>query len=59
MDILDAFLSEVDCAELKVTDAHVILDIERQEVGSDNWDDGSGWLAALTPLRADILAGSQ
>jgi hypothetical protein len=54
---LDAFLGEVDCADVRVTDAHVILDIGRQEVSSDDRDDGSGWMAALTPLRADILAG--
>jgi hypothetical protein len=24
---------------------------------ADGWDDGSGWLAALAPLRTDVLAG--
>src|SRR3546814_5607676 len=34
------------------------VDIYRDEVGpDDDWDDGTGWLAALAPLRADVLAG--
>jgi hypothetical protein len=35
-----------------------ILDILREELEpEDDWDDGSGWLAALGPLRADVLGG--
>jgi len=56
-DRLDSFIKEVDCAELSIRGRHVILDIVRDEVASEDWDDGSGWLAALTPLRAAILAG--
>src|SRR3546814_2707221 len=34
------------------------VDIYRDEVEpDDDWDDGSGWLAALAPLRADVAAG--
>ena len=55
--LLDAFLREVDCAELSVAGENLILDIRRDEVESEDWDDGSGWLAALTPLRAEVLAG--
>jgi len=55
--LLDAFLGEVDCAELRVAGENLILDIGRDEVESEDWDDGSGWLAALTPLRAEVLAG--
>ena len=55
---LDCFLREVDCAELKVSGETLILDILREELEpEDEWDDGSGWLAALTPLRADLLGG--
>ncbi len=55
---LDGFLREVDCAELKVSGEALILDILREELEpEDDWDDGSGWLAALTPLRADVLCG--
>ena len=54
---LSAFLTEVDCATLKLAGDNLILDIARDEVESEGWDDGSGWLAALAPLRADVLAG--
>jgi hypothetical protein len=54
---VDAFLREVDCAELRVSDDNLILDVARDEVESEDWDDGSGWLASLAPLRADALAG--
>ena len=55
---LDGFLREVGCAELKVSGENLILDILREELEpEDDWDDGSGWLAALTPLRADVLGG--
>ena len=55
---LDRFLREVDCAELKVSGENLILDILREGLEpEDDWDDGPGWLAALTPLRADLLGG--
>lgn len=55
--LLDAFLSQVDCAELRVVGENLILDIDRGELEFEDWDDGSGWLAALAPLRAEVLAG--
>ena len=58
-DRLDAVLREVECVELWVVDDNLILDVTRDEVEFDDWDDGSGWLAALTPLRADLLSGDQ
>ena len=59
--LIDAFLGEVDCAELRVSGENLIVDIFREELDFD-WedldeDDGSGWLAELTPLRAEVLAG--
>jgi hypothetical protein len=54
---LDAFLGEADCAELKMMGENLILDITVQEMESEDWDDDSDWLAALTPLRADVLSG--
>lgn len=54
---LDGFLGEVDCVKVRVAGENLILDIVRDEVESDeDWDDGSGWLAALAPLRGDVLA---
>jgi len=55
--LLDAFLGEVDCATSLVSGENLIVDISRDEVESEDWDDGSGWLAALAPLRAEVLAG--
>jgi hypothetical protein len=55
--LLDAFLSEVDCATFSVSGENLIVDISCDEVEFENWDDGSGWLVALAPLRAEVLAG--
>ncbi|GBQ30490.1 hypothetical protein ACLRDC_15520 [Gluconacetobacter sacchari] len=56
---LDIFLRPVDCAALKLSGENLILDIVREELEPEDndWDDGSGWLAALAPLRADIIDG--
>jgi hypothetical protein len=56
-NLLDAFLGEVDGAELRRAGQNLILDIGFDEVEAEDWDDGSGWLAALAPLRADVLGG--
>ncbi len=55
--LLDTFLGEVDCVTIRCAGQNLILDINIDEVESEDWDDGSGWLAALTPLRADVLGG--
>lgn len=55
--LLDAFLGEVDGAELRHAGQNLILNIAFDEVEVEDWDDGSGWLAALAPLRADVLGG--
>ena len=58
-DRLDTFLRDVDCVEIRTAGENVIIDIwhdyEPSEFTDD--DDGSGWLGALAPLRADLLAG--
>jgi hypothetical protein len=54
---LDGFLGNGDCAKVRVAGENLILDIARDEVEFDDWDDGSSWLAGLAPLRADVLAG--
>ena len=55
--LLDRFLGKIDCAKLRVAGENLILDIWRDEVEFEDWDDGTGRLAALAPLRADVLAG--
>lgn len=57
---IDRFLGEVDWVELRTAGDNLIVDIQRDEVEGDYdepWDDGSGRLAALAPLRADVLSG--
>lgn len=44
-----------DLVSVRSSGSHVILDIGRDEVDVGDWDDGSGWLASLAPLRADLL----
>ena len=58
-DRLDTFLRDVNSVEIRTSGKNVIIDIwhdyEPPEFTDD--DDGSGWLGALAPLRADLLAG--
>ncbi len=56
---LGPYLNKVDWVRLWDSGENTILDICRDEVeaAQDAWDDGTGWLAALSPLRADVLAG--
>ncbi|MGB8365838.1 MAG: hypothetical protein ACLQUZ_09560 [Rhizomicrobium sp.] len=56
--LIDRVVSNVECATLLVAGENLILDITRDEIEpGEDWDDGSGWLAALAPLRADVVAG--
>jgi hypothetical protein len=54
---LDAFLGEVECVKLRVAGENLILNIAVDEAESEDWEDGSGRLAAMAPLRADVLGG--
>jgi hypothetical protein len=56
-DHIDAFVREVEEVEVWSFGDNLIVDIRRDEEQLDNWDDGSGWLAALAPLRAEVLSG--
>nr|WP_206364800.1 hypothetical protein [Sphingomonas populi] len=56
--LLKPLLLGIDWATLQAAGDALILDVARDEVAPDeDWDDGSDWLAALAPLRADLLAG--
>ena len=57
LDALDRFELDDELVSLKVSGEHLIVDIHRDEIEAEGWDDGGGWLAALAPLRAEILAG--
>ncbi|MCA1452708.1 DUF3824 domain-containing protein [Bradyrhizobium sp. BRP22] len=55
---IDPFLREIDWVEAWTSGDNLIIDICRDEVEvDDDWHDGSGQLAALAPLRADVLSG--
>jgi hypothetical protein len=55
---IEPFLREVDWVEVWTSGDNLIVDIQRHEIeADDDWDDDSGRLAALTPLRTDLLSG--
>jgi hypothetical protein len=54
---LNGVLSEVDCVETRIVGDHLIVEIARDELEVEDLDEGAGHLAALAPLRANILAG--
>ena len=58
---LDAFLRGGDLAEVIELGEYLILDIcdDGDPPEYDDWDDGSGWLGALAPLRAELISGDR
>jgi hypothetical protein len=55
---LAPFLCDVDWVEVWSSGGNLIVDLFWEEgEPDDEWDDGSGWLAALAPLRADLIGG--
>jgi hypothetical protein len=52
------FLRHVDWVDVRASGDNVIVDIHPEEMEPEgDWDDGAGRLAALAPLRADVLSG--
>jgi hypothetical protein len=54
---LDRFCLDHEVADVWTAGAHAIVDIWREAIDQDDWDDGSGWLAAMAPLRGDVIQG--
>ncbi len=54
---LNGVLSEVDCIETRVVGENLVVEIARDELDAEDFNEGSGQLAALAPLRANIMAG--
>ena len=56
---LDAFVRKVEWVRVRESGESWIVDIHyrTEEPGYSGWEEGEGWLAALAPLRADVLAG--
>jgi hypothetical protein len=57
LEALKRFDLDEDLASVRSAGEHVIVNISRNEIEYEEWDDGSGHLAALAPLRAELLAG--
>ena len=58
LERLEPFLQEVDWVDVEAFGEHVLLDfLQDDEEPHADFDDGTGWLAALAPLRADLLSG--
>lgn len=55
---LERFCPDDEGVDIRIEGPHAIVEIWRDEIDQDDWDDdGSGWLAALAPLRGDIIRG--
>lgn len=55
---LAPFLDQVDWVKVWASRDNLIVDIFQEESeAKDDWEDESGWLAALAPLRDDLLSG--
>ena len=55
---LKPFLGDIDLVEVWTAGDNLIVDIRREDrAPEDEDDDGAEWLAALAPLRADLMAG--
>jgi hypothetical protein len=54
---LQTLLGDADFIGLSEAGENLILDITREEVDSDYWEEETSSLAAMMPLRADVLAG--
>ena len=47
---------EHDAVTITSLPEKLVIDVCR-DIEAEDWDDGSGWLASLAPLRADVLNG--
>ena len=57
LQAIEPFQLDDDLALVRTAGDKVIISITRDEIEDDESDDDSGHLAALAPLRADLLAG--
>jgi hypothetical protein len=54
---IEPFNLDEEIATVRAARRHVIVDICLNEEAPEEWDDGSGWLQALSPLRAALIEG--
>jgi hypothetical protein len=55
--VVEACLIDDEIASMRVVGEDIVIAIACDELEFVDWDDGSGWLGALAPLRSDILNG--
>lgn len=55
--VVEACLIDDEIASMHVIGENVVITIACDELEIEDWDDGSGWLAALAPLRSSVLNG--
>ncbi len=55
--VVEACLIDDETASMRVIGENIVIAIARDELEFEDWDDGSGWLGALAPLRSGILNG--
>jgi hypothetical protein len=46
-----------DSLAAKTEGSFLLLDFMAEEVDSEEWDTGEGWMGSLVPLRADLMVG--
>ena len=56
---IEAFLHDVEWVEAWESGKNLVVDMHfhDEESAYAGWEEGEGWLGALAPLRADLLAG--
>ncbi len=56
---LESVLRGAGIVDIIDSEENLILDVfcEFEPSGYEDWDDGAGWMAALAPLRGELLAG--
>jgi hypothetical protein len=57
LQALGRFHLDDDAVLIRPAGEHVLISVSRDDLEAQEWDDGSGHLAALAPLRAELLAG--
>lgn len=55
--VVEACLIDDEFASLRTVGEDIVIEIGCDEFEFEDWDDGSGWLGALAPLRSDVLNG--
>src|SRR5882757_6158582 len=50
-------MDSVDCATVRASGENLIIDMVREEVEAEDYEEGPGLLAVLAPLRSELLEG--